>query len=206
MRAGLLVVLTVSGCVFDRSGLSLGDGAVDTARSERAAETSSLADGPADRGGEAFVLDGPRSDKLLADTPRADKLLADKLVPDKLLPDKLVPLDQKVCLTWTPKPVHFDPCTIPAPTAGLTLTTGTWTYNTDSNVLTSPSGATSNPTSAVVTSGVQLRVVSVQLLSVPAGSTLRAVGALPLLIASWSTTQIAGTVDVPRNGERRWQS
>jgi hypothetical protein len=192
------VVLLLVGCRFDTSGVAAGDSAHGsdtwTETSTDQAWWDSGHDAPFDAGAEGTTLDlGPldlASDALM---PVPDKSVP---VPDKSVPDQLVP-DMKVCLTWLPKPTTFDPCTIPAPGAALSITTGTWVYNSGSNTLTAPGGGTSSPASQLIAqpSGPQLRVVSTTQLAVAKGAELRLVGANPVAIASWSTITIHGTVN-----------
>jgi hypothetical protein len=83
----------------------------------------------------------------------------------------------------------FAGCDIPRPTGALEIS-GTATYDTDTATLTGSSPA---PASMVLTD--KGRVISVDRLVIPAGATLRVIGSQPLLIASWSTAQIDGTID-----------
>lgn len=97
---------------------------------------------------------------------------------------------QFVCAGWTPR--HFDPCTIPLPTGPLALTSaGTYTYDTASGSLTDPVGTVTTPPTMVVMAG---RVLSIASLDVGAAATLRVIGAQPLVIASWTTISVAGTI------------
>ncbi len=84
-----------------------------------------------------------------------------------------------------------DACGLEDPTGPLEVT-GAVTYNTDTGVLSS---------GAVVSSVVDgRRVISVDKLVIAAGSKLRVTGALPLVIASRTTAEIAGTIDVGSTG------
>jgi hypothetical protein len=51
------------------------------------------------------------------------------------------------------------------------------------------------PAIALAQGGTEAVLISVESLTVPEGTTLRAIGARPLLIASWSTIVIVGTLD-----------
>jgi len=100
-----------------------------------------------------------------------------------------------LCVNWTAR--HFTPCALPSPLGGLDLTMpGVYVYDTTTAVLTDPTGAPTMPASLVVLSG---RVVSVDALTVRAGSTLRVVGVRPLIVASWSTIQVDGVIDASSN-------
>ncbi len=96
------------------------------------------------------------------------------------------------CTQWT-EPTHFAPCDIPQPTAALELTmAGVYTYDTDSGTLTDPSTATSTPTNQPIGSAI---LISVDKLTIASGTTLRVVGAAPLIVASWTEIEIDGTID-----------
>lgn len=89
---------------------------------------------------------------------------------------------------------HFDACMLPAPTGGLDLSMpGVYTYNTAAATLTDPGGNVSTPPNLVVPSG---RVISIDALAISAGTTLRAVGAQPLIVASWGSITVGGTIEV----------
>ena len=96
------------------------------------------------------------------------------------------------CTQWTPKPQHFEPCDIPQPTESLELTMGIYTYNTDNGVLTDPVGGTSTPTNQMIASGM---LISVDNLTIATGSTLRVIGAAPLIVASWTDIEVIGNID-----------
>ena len=99
------------------------------------------------------------------------------------------------CAAW--KPRHFVPCSLPGPGGAVTtVATGTLTYDTDIPGF-SGAGAPPNPPSAIVDQGgTPAVVISVDAFTVPAGGTLRVVGAKPLIIAAWSSITIDGTLDV----------
>jgi hypothetical protein len=107
-----------------------------------------------------------------------------------------------VCATWAFAPAHVDPCAIPAPTGGLVLGAGAWTFDTNTGVLVDPQAAATSPTSALVTpvDGPEARVLSVDALVVAAGATLQVSGTRPLIILAWSTASIDGRVSVASNG------
>lgn len=94
------------------------------------------------------------------------------------------------CVDWSAR--HFVPCALPSPMGGLLIGSGTWTYDTSTGVLTDPGGGASSPPSLVVASG---RVLSVDTFGVVQAGTLRVVGDRPLIIASWDTMDIEGTID-----------
>jgi hypothetical protein len=104
-----------------------------------------------------------------------------------------------LCQEWTPVPAHFTPCEIIAPQGGLSLDLpGTYTYDTDSGTLRPPGGGTPIPhASEVLTAPApDIRLISVDSFALGPDSTLRATGSIPLLIASWSTITVDGTIDV----------
>ncbi|HEY5938291.1 MAG TPA: hypothetical protein VIU61_26750 [Kofleriaceae bacterium] len=88
---------------------------------------------------------------------------------------------------------HFAGCDIPQPTRSLVLdAAGTYTYDTDLAILIAPNSDVTQPEHVTVTAG---RVISIQQLMIGSAATLRVVGAKPLIIASWSTISVAGTID-----------
>lgn len=100
------------------------------------------------------------------------------------------------CTTFPAR--HFDACMIPKPTGNLALTTmGIYTYDTTSGALLDPGGGSSLPPSAVFATG---RVLSVSSLTVGPGVTLRAIGTHPLIVASWGTIEVSGTIDATSQG------
>ncbi len=101
------------------------------------------------------------------------------------------------CTLWTPAPRHFMPCDIPQPLGPLTLDmTGIYTYNTMTGTLSDPLGAPSTPSTSLVTSG---RVLSVSSLSIGANASLQVIGNTPLIVASWTTIDVAGAIDAGSN-------
>jgi len=104
------------------------------------------------------------------------------------------------CQGW--RPHHFDPCTLtPSPVAFTTNIT----YDTDipgfvEDAVPDP------PTTILDQGGTPAVVIAVPSLLVPQGVVLRIIGARPLVIASFSTITIDGTIDVgshraePRTG------
>lgn len=102
------------------------------------------------------------------------------------------------CASWSYQPAHFDPCALPAPTAGLSLGPGLWTYDTNSGALTDPRFDASFPPSVLVTpaDGPEVRIVSASFVDVQSGAILRATGQRPLVIVSWSDLAVAGEIDL----------
>jgi len=82
----------------------------------------------------------------------------------------------------------FTGCDLPAPGEAITVTSGVSTYNTDTGQL---QGA-AVPSTDIAGN----HVLSVDSLTIASGATLRVIGSKPLIIASWSTVEIAGTIDV----------
>jgi hypothetical protein len=108
------------------------------------------------------------------------------------------------CLEWMPVPAHFVPCNIvlPAePEGDLTLTAnGTYTYETDFGTLRDPQNALiAHARQELMDRDPVVRLVSVDSFTLGPNSTLRAIGTKPLLIASWSTITVDGTIDVSTN-------
>jgi hypothetical protein len=98
---------------------------------------------------------------------------------------------------WAQQPQSFDPCAIGTPGATVVLATGTYTFDTTSGVLRDPSGA-SVPivTTTVAQAGATAIVWNVVAFHLELGCTLRAIGSAPLIIASWDTITVDGTLDV----------
>ncbi len=96
------------------------------------------------------------------------------------------------CTQWTPAPQHFAPCDIPQPTGPLELTMGAYTYHTDTGVLNDPTGGASTPTNQPSATGM---LISVDSFMIATGSSLRVVGPVPLIVASWTTIDVLGDID-----------
>jgi hypothetical protein len=94
----------------------------------------------------------------------------------------------ELCGTWGA--VHFDPCTIVAPLGPLVLA-GANTYDTTNGILVTPAGEIATATQLLSTA----RLISVSAFTLSPGATLRVTGARPLVIASWSTIEVAGAID-----------
>jgi hypothetical protein len=96
------------------------------------------------------------------------------------------------CMTFGAR--HFVACDIPRPSGpmSLTITTSPYIFDTTAGTLLDPNNVSSTPPSTMVADG---RVVSVDSFSLAAGVTLRVRGNTPLIIASWSTLEVSGTVD-----------
>ncbi len=121
---------------------------------------------------------------------------AEHVDPDATIPD--APDAPPVCAGW--HPAHFLPCMIGAPKPPLTITASgsPWTYNT--SVM---GGVLNDKTGTVLSSNVvvtqadssMVAMLNVESLVVEAGATLNVVGDKPLIIASWSTIVVNGTID-----------
>ena len=99
------------------------------------------------------------------------------------------------CL-WDYEPLHFDPCAIEASTGPLSLTPGgTYTYNTDDGTLTGPD-AIDPATEVLTTLDPEVRLMIVDRLEIPVDTTLKVVGAMPLVVVSLDDIDIQGTIDV----------
>ena len=95
------------------------------------------------------------------------------------------------CESWTFTPTEVQPCELPVPQRVALEPGMKYEIDSESGELTGPGGAT---VTLPYISRNGIGIVSVLGLSVPAGTTLRAKGMLPLAIASWSTIIVAGTV------------
>jgi hypothetical protein len=101
------------------------------------------------------------------------------------------------CEAWSFVPVGIDVCAVPAPDGALTLTAGTWHYDTNSGALTDPTQNAIFPPSALATTvdGTELRVLSVASLRIDDGAVLVLRGKRPLLALAWSRAELLGTID-----------
>ncbi len=106
------------------------------------------------------------------------------------------------CTMWSPH--NFVACSIPAPSSGLDLTAGTWTFSTDSGALTDPTSASTTPANKPImqSDGSTAYLISIASLNVEAGATLQVIGAEPLIVASWDTIMVAGAIDVGSTATR----
>jgi hypothetical protein len=140
--------------------------------------------------------------------PRPD---ADPLRPDARpidasagAPDAADPPDAPAerCNEWTPRPTHFDPCDLPAPSAALDLDLlGEYVYDTDQGTLRNPFNVAIEHASIELPGDPGVRAISVEGLRIGGVTRLRAVGSKPLLVASWSEIVVAGTIDVSSNSQ-----
>jgi len=113
--------------------------------------------------------------------------------------DGALPVDADVeCTTWPYTPEHFDPCAIPPPSGELVLTPGLWFYDTNSGALTDPNSDATFPASSLQAQaeGPEVRVLSADTIIVESGAALFASGKRPLILVSWSTIEVDGTIDV----------
>jgi hypothetical protein len=103
--------------------------------------------------------------------------------------------DAGPCADWARTPSLFDPCQdITQEDGDLVLSlTGTYLYDTDTGTLTDPQGGAVPHVNSIVGSA---RAVVAGRFVLGVTSTLRAIGARPLLIVSWSAIQVSGTIDV----------
>jgi hypothetical protein len=98
------------------------------------------------------------------------------------------------CQGWEPT-VPFDPCAIPLGEQDLILDLDeTYTYDSDSGVLTNASGDRIEHDSALI-DGDTVRVISVARLQIAVDAVLRFEGSLPIIIAAWQPAEIFGTID-----------
>ena len=160
--------------------------------------------GPPGAGG----LDGSPDPRPDADLTRPD---ANPQAPDARsadarvdAPDASVPPDAPdgpdPCQAWSPRPRHFDPCAIPAPSAALLLTAaGDYVYDTDTRTLRDPQNDTISHASGEIPGNPPVVVVSVDRFVVGGNARLRVVGGKPLLVASWSEISVDGLIDVSSN-------
>jgi hypothetical protein len=119
--------------------------------------------------------------------------------------DVIVPIDADlgdapaICSTWQPHDLM--PCNLGSPQPDLTLDAAhsPYTYNTDTagGELRDNANALvlSSPITIMQSDGSFVAVLSIAKLTIPMNVVLNITGAKPLIIASWSTIEIDGTVD-----------
>ncbi len=98
------------------------------------------------------------------------------------------------CVAWEARGGHVnDPCAM-APGGSWRIDSATTIYDTTQGSVSEGS----SPRSFLVTQpgGRGLRVVSVDSFEIAQGGSLRVIGQHPLLVLSWSTIAVAGTIDV----------
>jgi len=99
------------------------------------------------------------------------------------------------CTLWHPH--HFAPCDIGAPSGALDLGNASgYTYNTTTGTLVDASNTPiTHANIQIDQTGQAAWLMNVQSFTLHAGSTLRVVGDKPLIIASWDTIDVSGTID-----------
>lgn len=97
------------------------------------------------------------------------------------------------CADWTP--ANFELCALPEPSAPLELSGGAFVYNTSTGMLMTPSGPL-EPATAVVDLSPPVRIIHVESFVLGSGAELEVRGDHPLIIASASTIDVAGFIDV----------
>ena len=121
---------------------------------------------------------------------------AEHIDPDAPIPD--APDAPPICAGW--HPAHFMPCMIgtPKPPLVITASGSPWTYAT-----AVMGGVLSDKVGAVLSSNVVVQqsdnsmvaVLNVEDLVVEPGAVLNVIGDKPLIIASWGTIVVNGTID-----------
>ena len=111
------------------------------------------------------------------------------------------------CALWPLNPTNINPCAteVLAPNGALTIVAaGTYVYDTDAGVLTSPAGTAISPApaSAVIqqAGGALLRVVSVTALNIAPGATLRVRGEHSFVLLVYGAGTVSGTIDASAEG------
>ncbi|HKE14147.1 MAG TPA: hypothetical protein VKB80_04770 [Kofleriaceae bacterium] len=102
-----------------------------------------------------------------------------------------------VCATWDPG-LPFEPCDIPVGVRGgplVLLQAGTYTYDTETDELTSPGGTAVAHSSMTLETGGEVRLISTQRLVIAGGTTWRVTGTRPLVVIAWNAMEIAGTLN-----------
>jgi hypothetical protein len=98
------------------------------------------------------------------------------------------------CASWSFAPIHLDPCAMDPPASSFVLAAaGTYVLDTDQLLLRDPMGidipVAAQPQGSAI-------LISAQEFSVAAPARLRAIGSRGLIVASWTTIAVAGTIDV----------
>jgi len=96
------------------------------------------------------------------------------------------------CSGWAPR--HFRPCEIGGPEPELVISIN-GTYNTNTGTLTDGDGSHGLPGTVIDQAGTSARVLSVQGFRINSGARLVVVGAMPLIVASWTDITIEGELD-----------
>jgi len=115
--------------------------------------------------------------------------------------------DGSDCSGWAFAPTNFDPCDsqLPAPSLDLTFAPGTYTYDTDSGLLTPDIAGGALP-SAILTqsdpTAPALRVVVLSSLDVALNATLRVRGSFPVVFAVYGGAAIHGIIDAAAGAGR----
>ncbi len=115
--------------------------------------------------------------------------------PDTYLCVTEVLPERNRCWDWTPKPTHFDPCTLSPPSDSLELVGGSYSFDTDSGVLEGPQGVVGSIASSSLGENRPF-VISVDSLHITSDATLRVVGEEPLIVAAWTSITVDGLIDV----------
>lgn len=99
------------------------------------------------------------------------------------------------CTLWHPH--HFAPCNIGAPSGPMDLGNASgYVYNTTSGTLVDSAGTPiTHANIQIDQNGQAAWLMNVQSFTLHAGSTLRVIGNKPLIIASWDTIDVSGTID-----------
>lgn len=102
---------------------------------------------------------------------------------------------EQCAIEWPGVTSQFDPCAIPAHN-GMDINLsqpGTYTLDTGNGTILGPGGVAVAVSTAQL--GTTAQVVSVKSFTVASGVILRVIGPDPLILASWSTITINGTID-----------
>ena len=99
------------------------------------------------------------------------------------------------CAGWSPK--GFDPCALGTPLGAIDLSAGVFNFDTETGVLYNAIHAQVASSSITLTQsdGSTVRVLAAEAFTLEASATLSVTGHLPLLLVSWSSLQITGTLD-----------
>lgn len=107
-------------------------------------------------------------------------------------PDTQATPDGAVTCTWSH---HFD-CTMPEPANGFELTDGLWNYDTSTGTLMGPLAVDFDHFTITQSDGTTADLIVGASVHLTSNAVLGVFGDKPLIIASWSTISIEGTIDV----------
>lgn len=110
--------------------------------------------------------------------------------------------ENDACREWT-YALYFDPCALPPSDDELVLTRSNSPYwfDTDTGVLRDGINLDVATTSIVLDGPTPIRAISAASIALEPGATLRIEGTMPAVLASWSSIEMQGAIDVSGLGD-----